>query len=90
MNNKRKHFEVGQLSHCESFSQHMLLVVIVVVGFDLIALRCQLFIAFIDQKKKVPFSMAVGNGELMHECFPKHLRMGTARMKFRQRNRRRR
>ena len=32
-------------------------------------------------KKQVPFSMAIGNGELMHECFPKHLRMGTARMK---------
>ena len=25
--------------------------------------------------------MAIGNGELMQECFPKHLRMGTARMK---------
>ena len=25
--------------------------------------------------------MAIGNGELMHECFPKHWRMGTARMK---------
>ena len=25
--------------------------------------------------------MAIGNGELMHECFPKHLRMGTSRMK---------
>ena len=25
--------------------------------------------------------MAIGNGELMHECFPKHSRMGTARMK---------
>ena len=24
---------------------------------------------------------AVGNGELMLECFPKHSRMGTARMK---------
>ena len=31
--------------------------------------------------KGVPFSMAIGNGELMHECFPKHLRMGTARIK---------
>ena len=47
----------------------------------LIALRFQLFIAFTERKKKVPFSMAIGNGELMHECFPKHLRMGTARMK---------
>ena len=26
--------------------------------------------------------MAIGNGELMHECFPKHSRMGTARMKW--------
>ena len=25
--------------------------------------------------------MAIGNGELMHECFPKHSRMGTVRMK---------
>ena len=26
--------------------------------------------------------MAIGNEELMHECFPKHLLMGTARMKL--------
>ena len=26
--------------------------------------------------------MAIGNGELMHECFPKYSRMGTARMKL--------
>ena len=25
--------------------------------------------------------MAIRNWELMHECFPKHLRMGTARMR---------
>ena len=25
--------------------------------------------------------MAIGNGELMHQYFPKHWRMGTARMK---------
>ena len=31
-------------------------------------------------KKQVPFSMAIGNEELMHECFPKHLCMGTTRM----------
>ena len=28
----------------------------------------------------VPFSMAIGNEELMHECFPIHSRMGTARI----------
>ena len=27
-------------------------------------------------KKQVPFRMASGNEELMHECFPKHSRMG--------------
>ena len=34
------------------------------------------------QNKLVPLSMAIGNGELMQECFPKHLRMGTTRMKY--------
>ena len=33
------------------------------------------------EKRKVQFSMAIGNGELMHEYFPKHSRMGTARTK---------
>ena len=33
-------------------------------------------------KKGVSFSMTIGNEELMHECFPKHLRMETARMKY--------
>ena len=26
--------------------------------------------------------MAIGNEELTHQCFPKHLRMGTAGMKL--------
>ena len=30
---------------------------------------------------KVPFSIAIGHGELTHECFPEHSRMGTARTK---------
>ena len=34
-----------------------------------------------SEKKEVPFSMAIGNGVLMQECFPKHLRMGTATIK---------
>ena len=37
-----------------------------------------------ERKEEVPFSyfsMAIGYGGLMHECFPKHSRMGTARMK---------
>ena len=29
--------------------------------------------------------MATGNGELMHECFPKHLRMGSSKNEIRQR-----
>ena len=31
------------------------------------------------RREQVPFSMAIGNVELMRECFPKHPRMGTAR-----------
>ena len=31
--------------------------------------------------EEVPFSMVIRNEVLMHECFPKHSRMGTARMK---------
>ena len=34
-----------------------------------------------ERKIKVPFIMAVGNGELMDECFPKHSLMETARTK---------
>ena len=36
----------------------------------------------VSRKNKVPFSMAIRNEERMNECFPKHLRMGTARMKY--------
>ena len=35
----------------------------------------------VSRTKKVPFSVAIENGELIHDCFPKHSRMGTARMK---------
>ena len=36
-------------------------------------------------KTKIPlnFSVAIGNGKLMHVCFPKHSRMGTARNEIR-------
>ena len=34
-----------------------------------------------ERIKEVPFNMAIGDGELMHECFPKHSRMKTARIK---------
>ena len=33
------------------------------------------------RKKQEAFSMAIGNGELMHACFTEHLRIGKARMK---------
>ena len=48
----------------------------------LIALHFQLFIALTEQKKKVPFSMAIGNGELMHE-FSKTLAHGNSKNKIR-------
>ena len=34
-----------------------------------------------ERNEEVPISMAIGNGELTHECVPKHSRMGTARLK---------
>ena len=33
------------------------------------------------RREQVPFNMTIENEELMHECFQKHLRMGTARLK---------
>ena len=35
-----------------------------------------------SEQKQVPFSIAIGNNELMHEYFPKHSRMGKIRMKY--------
>ena len=36
----------------------------------------------VSQKKKTPFTVDIGHWELVHECFPKHSRMGTAGMKL--------
>ena len=36
---------------------------------------------FLAPKREKSTIMAIGNWELMHECFLKHSRMGTARMK---------
>ena len=36
----------------------------------------------VSRRNQVPFSMALGNGELAHECFHKHFRKGTTRMKL--------
>ena len=41
----------------------------------------QLAVFNISKKNKAPFSIAIGNVELVHECFPEHSPMGTARMK---------
>ena len=35
---------------------------------------------FTSRKEIVPFSMAIENYELMHECCPEHLRIGTAKI----------
>ena len=51
--------------------------------FDIFApnTNCALVVA-LPVKKEVPFSMAIGNVELMHCCFLKHSRKDTARMKY--------
>ena len=43
------------------------------------ALLSDFIAVFANRREQVTFSKAIGNMELMHECFPKHLRMGTAR-----------
>ena len=43
-------------------------------------IHCEHVVA-LSEKKQVSFIMAIGNVDLMHECYPKHSRMGTARMK---------
>ena len=53
-----------------------------IVKFYLIALDSHnVYIVIEVRREQVPFSMAIENMELMHECSPKHLRMGTARLK---------
>ena len=42
------------------------------------------------RKWEVPFSRAIGNGVLMHECFPKTLVHGNSNNEIRKRDRRRR
>ena len=37
---------------------------------------------FAPWKKEQPLSMPIENKGLMHQCFPGHLHMGTARMKY--------
>ena len=44
--------------------------------------HCALVVALSEKKMQVPFSMAIGKGELMQECFLKHSRMGTTRLKY--------
>ena len=46
-----------------------------------ISYRILFCVVALSEKKEVPFSMAIGNEQLMHKCFLKHSRMGTAKMK---------
>ena len=43
--------------------------------------HCALVVALSEKRKYHSVCMTIGNEELMHECFPKHLSMGTAWMK---------
>ena len=42
--------------------------------------HCALSVALLE-KRQVPFYMAIVNVEVMPECFPKHSRIKTARMR---------
>ena len=39
------------------------------------------FTLIVERREQVPFSMDIENKELMYECSPEHLLMGTARLK---------
>ena len=52
-----------------------------IVDIHFTQLQPDLIAVFVEQREQVPFSMAIRNVELVHECFKKHLRMGTAKMK---------
>ena len=42
----------------------------------------RLIAVFTERNKHVPFSMTIGNVELMHECSSEHFRMGKVRLKL--------
>ena len=61
---------------------HMVFEGFLFLEFSLIAPHFQnAFTVIVARRDQVPFSMAIENGELMHECSPEHLRIGTAILK---------
>ena len=62
----------------------IIIVVVIIVKVVIIVMDRRFFYHFdhlVLRKKKVPLSKAIGKGELMHERFPKHSRMGAAKIK---------
>ena len=55
-------------------------IVFIILDSNLVIICFQSFAFVITQRKnEVPFSMAIGNEELMHECCPQHLYMDKRR-----------
>ena len=77
---KLHYFGVPIASNKERFIMLALLIIIIIliIVFPLIALPNQ---KNVDKIKQVLFCMAIKKVELSHECFPKQLYMGTARIK---------
>ena len=69
------------LLHRVKLSGHTINFKIIIIVFSLIAHPNQNKGNPRRARKLVPSSIAIKNGGIMHECFPKHLCMGTARMK---------
>ena len=81
-NRKRKitHPPSSEESHpMTAFTENGLEILISLISFWWARLLSQQLQFRLENKKQVPYSMAIGN-ELVHECFPKHSRIGTARM----------
>ena len=69
---------INNNSQTDNFGHYVYLVI-----FDSLVLvyECLCISTSTTEKIKYKISLAVGDVELMHECFPKHSHMGTARIK---------
>ena len=71
--------EQNIISKAVKFSQY---IDILYLELKLIAPHVQnVFTVIVEQREQLPFSVAIENGKLMHECYSEHFGMETARLK---------
>ena len=60
----------------------IVIIIIIIVKFDRWSFGLKDCFASVAREKEGPFSMAMGNVQLIHECSPEHLLMEAARLKW--------